>query len=395
METKLLVFTENYQKGGGNKYLIDIVNALQSNFYKLTILSNNGGIDVDELKNINIDFQYHHVFFLTHALILNCNLLSNNKLTKFLSILDYFYLPFNVIIFIRKIYRYNPGLIYINNGGYPGGMGCLAMVIAANLCNKLAFLAILSVPSKRRKIIFFLEAILDWIVLRNGLNIIVNSNAIKNLLVVHRGATKDLIHVVQNFVPRLPHDAVIRRPRKTITVGCISRMDKQKGVIELVQAFLLLANEHKNINLLLIGDGEALNEIKLISKNSLFSNRIEITGYIAGEVHEYYDRIDIFVLPSIWEGLPYSILEAMRSGCAIIASNVGGIPDAVKHNVNGILIEPGSSETIYEAIKKMLNNPYLIEKYSAQNIIYFNKNFLREVIMNRINEIIDKIIKIR
>jgi glycosyltransferase involved in cell wall biosynthesis len=67
--------------------------------------------------------------------------------------------------------------------------------------------------------------------------------------------------------------------------------------------------------------------------------------------------MDIFVLPSLWEGLPNAALEAMAAGLPVVATNVDGVPEAVENHVNGLLCEPGDSQALFETIQHLIVRP--------------------------------------
>ena len=98
-------------------------------------------------------------------------------------------------------------------------------------------------------------------------------------------------------------------------------------------------------------------------------------GRYSGDVSEILGAIDIFVLPSEWEGLPYSIIEAMRSGLAIIASRIGGIPEALTNNHSGILIQPNSSEELNNALSLLIADKDLTNRLGLNARIAFLEKF--------------------
>jgi colanic acid/amylovoran biosynthesis glycosyltransferase len=84
------------------------------------------------------------------------------------------------------------------------------------------------------------------------------------------------------------------------------------------------------------------------------------------EVQKHYQRADIFVLPSLVEGWPTVLAEAMATGLPVIATRVGGIPEIISHESNGILIAVESVKEIKDTIKKLLDNAYLREKIGSK-----------------------------
>lgn len=158
----------------------------------------------------------------------------------------------------------------------------------------------------------------------------------------------------------------------------IGRFEEPKNHLLIVNAFskLIQDNQFRNIKLLLIGTGSLLNEIKSkITELELMDN-IKI---IEGKSSCFLDlhNADIFILPSKWEGMPMTLIEAMGTGLPCIASNVGGIPDMVSHSFDGLLIEP-NEECLIDAIKKLVNDTELRIKL-GENAKNHAKRFSSEI----------------
>ena len=87
-------------------------------------------------------------------------------------------------------------------------------------------------------------------------------------------------------------------------------------------------------------------------------NRIHITGTVdRQEVPAYLEHVDIYVLPSLQDGCPNSLLEAMYAKKAIVASDVSGIREAIDHEHSGLLVAPGSHTAVADAINRLISNP--------------------------------------
>ncbi len=107
---------------------------------------------------------------------------------------------------------------------------------------------------------------------------------------------------------------------------------------------------------LFVGDGKLKNQlIQKINDNNM-SKYFRLVGY-QENLPEILALIDIFVLPSISEGLPFAVLEAMAAKKPVIATNVGGVPEIITNNVNGILVEPMDSDALARAMIILANNP--------------------------------------
>ncbi|MEW6442091.1 MAG: glycosyltransferase family 4 protein [bacterium] len=127
------------------------------------------------------------------------------------------------------------------------------------------------------------------------------------------------------------------------------RLTRQKGVEHLVQAMAPLHKAFPELRLLIAGDGPLRGELEQLAEATGVSNAVAFLGP-RDDIHEILKVVDIYVLPSIWEGMPLVILEAMAAGKAIVASAVGGNTEVIAHNVNGILVEAGSPAALAEAI---------------------------------------------
>jgi glycosyltransferase involved in cell wall biosynthesis len=102
---------------------------------------------------------------------------------------------------------------------------------------------------------------------------------------------------------------------------------------------------------------------------------VQLLGAYQGDVDALLASFDAYVFPSYWEGFPYSILEALRAGCAIVATRVGGIPEAISNGHDGILIEPRSATAIVDAIEYLLANPDARQTLSANARERYERDF--------------------
>jgi glycosyltransferase involved in cell wall biosynthesis len=161
-------------------------------------------------------------------------------------------------------------------------------------------------------------------------------------------------------------------PENSILLGSIARITPQKGIYYLIEGFNLL-KERKNIYLLIIGDGELKNELESNSNNPniIFLGTRKDNARIL-------NSLDIYVLPSLWEGLSLSLLEAMAVGLPIITTNIRGNREAI-NNENGLLVEPKSKADIYSAILKLLND----KEFSNRISVVAKKDFDLKYSLNK------------
>lgn len=140
-----------------------------------------------------------------------------------------------------------------------------------------------------------------------------------------------------------------------IVITFVGRLEPVKGVAYLLEAADHLCNRFENIKFLIVGDGP------LRSKFEKHSNRRIIFAGWRNDVVNMLNAADIFVLPSIAEGLPISILEAYALAKPVIVTNVGAVPDLVSNGESGLLIAPRSWEQIEEAIRYLIDNPSIAQ----------------------------------
>lgn len=126
---------------------------------------------------------------------------------------------------------------------------------------------------------------------------------------------------------------------ETVTILHVGRFDVPKNHPGLLEAFRLLRLTHPECRLRLVGDGELRDDMEALAKEKGISDAVEFCG-MQSNVYPYLHDADIFTLPSIYEGNPMTIIEAMGTGLPIVASRVGGIPDMIHDGESGLLVEP-------------------------------------------------------
>jgi len=166
-----------------------------------------------------------------------------------------------------------------------------------------------------------------------------------------------------------------------------------KGIKYLIEAVKIVKEKGLKIKLLLVGDGEEKEELKKISEKLNLKENIIFVGRIDNkEIPEYMIASDIFVLPSLSEGLPVVILEAMASGIPIIATKVGGVPDIVKDKENGFLVDSKSPTQIAEKILYLLANDDT-RKFISLNNFKKAKDYSWNIVMENLIKVYSTCLK--
>jgi len=141
-----------------------------------------------------------------------------------------------------------------------------------------------------------------------------------------------------------------------------------------------------------IGDGSLTNKINKFCTEKKIEDRVFISGWLSNnEILTNLKSSDIFVIPSWYEGMPNSLIEALASGLPSISSNVGIIPDYIKHNLNGLLIEPKNKLILEKTIEKTINDINLRKSLSKNGVELAEKIFSDTISLNKLANDIKKL----
>lgn len=142
-------------------------------------------------------------------------------------------------------------------------------------------------------------------------------------------------------------------------VGTMGRLSSVKGHRFLIEAMKYIVSKNSSAQCLIIGSGPEEGPLKDLAKSMGMEGRIRFAGVVYEDVGAYLACMDIFVLPSIKEGLGLALLEAMAAARPCIASDIGGISDIIEDGKNGILAPVANSRAIGDAILRLLNDGVL------------------------------------
>ena len=146
----------------------------------------------------------------------------------------------------------------------------------------------------------------------------------------------------------LEHDS-----RLIVTVG---RLTEQKGHCHLINAAATVISRYSEAHFLFIGDGELKGALQARVEELGVSQHIHFLG-IRNDVPDVLAVVDLFVLPSLWEGLSIALLEAMASGNPVVATGVSGTTQVMIPGETGLIVPPGDSQALAEAIMQLLSDP--------------------------------------
>jgi sugar transferase (PEP-CTERM/EpsH1 system associated) len=141
-------------------------------------------------------------------------------------------------------------------------------------------------------------------------------------------------------------------------VGSLGRLHPQKGFSDLLTAFAQVRQRVSSVRLFVAGDGELRDDLEAQARSLGIAAAVTFAG-VRADVSEILAALDVFVLPSLWEGMPNAVLEAMAAGLPVVATAVGGTPEVVVDRVTGLLVPPQDPGALARAIERLLRDPGL------------------------------------
>ena len=219
---------------------------------------------------------------------------------------------------------------------------------------------------------------LDRIILRRFDNVVAVSEDVRQKA-IESGISPEKVHIVNNGISIEQFDSIdthdeIRKDlgigNECVVIGTVGRLSAEKGHgIFLNVAEQILVN-YPHLVFLIVGDGPLRQQLE----NEFSSPSIIFTG-LRRDLPDIYRLMDIFVLPSLTEGLPMVILEAMASRIPIIATRVGAIPTLIDNKETGLLIQPGNEEDLKVTLLSLLADPKMGERMAEKAFWKVKDNF--------------------
>jgi glycosyltransferase involved in cell wall biosynthesis len=141
-------------------------------------------------------------------------------------------------------------------------------------------------------------------------------------------------------------------PPGRVLFGAVGRLSEEKGFDLLIRAAAQLLHNGWDLQLAIAGAGDQGDALRRLVADLGCQDRIQLLGYVA-DPRDLYEALDGFVLSSLREGLPNVVLEAMAMRVPVVATQVAGVPRLVRHEENGLLVEPGSVEALAQALARL------------------------------------------
>lgn len=169
---------------------------------------------------------------------------------------------------------------------------------------------------------------------------------------------------------------ILNIPLKHNIILFIGSLLKTKGILELIEAFEYLSMQYGGIHLLFVGEGPCRDSLEKKILEFNLDHKVHLVGMKNhNEIPSWINASDILALPSYQEGLPNVVIEAAACSRTVVATKVGGIPEAVQHQSSGLLVNAGSTEELKNALSFLASNPDVIKSMGKKGRAIVEKKF--------------------
>jgi glycosyltransferase involved in cell wall biosynthesis len=210
----------------------------------------------------------------------------------------------------------------------------------------------------------------------------------KLLQVFHIPAHK--LQVIHNAVDLRRYESLasleppveLARFQKRPVVLTVARLDQQKGLTTLLTA----AAQLPEAIFVLVGDGPERTALQAICQSLGLEERVIFAGF-RSDIPNWLAHCDLFVLPSLYEGLSLSILEAMAAGKPVIASAIRGNDEVIVHGESGWLVPPGDTVHLVQALRTLLADPALAQRLALAGQVRVRKEFCLQAMVQQVEQL--------
>lgn len=349
-KTKVLFVITKSNFGGAQKYVYDLATGLQKDKFEAVVALGGSGILIQKLHSEKI--RVLPIFSLAR----DVNPWSD--ITAFFE--------------LWRIFRdEKPDVVHLNSAK-TGGVGALAGRLAG--VPKIIFTAHGWAFNEERP--FWQKLIIkffSWITVTLSHETIAVSEAIKNdtkkwpavlkkILVIKNGISEPEFFSREVARQRIFAKANIHIPEDAIVIGTIAELHRSKGLTYAIEAVAKLSPQNPNLYYFILGGGEEKERLEALVELYGLQGHVFLLGFVE-EAARFLPAFDIFVLPSIKEGLPYVILEAGLASLPTIATNIAGIPEVIEDGKTGLLVQLRDRDAIEQAIQKLMSDHALAERF--------------------------------
>ncbi len=183
----------------------------------------------------------------------------------------------------------------------------------------------------------------------------------------------------------------LRVDSETCLIGTLGRLTPVKGIPYLLESASILLRQGANVRVLVVGDGSIRSELLVQARALGVSENVVFLGH-REDTKALLEALDIFVLPSLSEGIPMALLEAMAASRSIVASRVGGIPEIIEDGVEGFLVEPMDVDSLAERCRRLIESPDVAKKMGEQARKRVEQDFSASAMADRVASVYEELL---
>ena len=229
--------------------------------------------------------------------------------------------------------------------------------------------------------------------------VIASAKSVKDFYVGQVGADPAKVEVIYNAVDWSQLETTMTRdelraaigvPGDAMAAGIIARLTEQKAHRVLFEAMAQHASLQQ-LHLVVVGDGELRESLKQRVAMLGLQHRVHFVGP-RRDLGNILNAVDLFTMPSLWEGLPLSLVLAMGAGLPVVTTRVAGIPEVVQHEVSGLLVSPGKSDELAHALARVVEDATLRRSLGEQARAFVTPRFGVEKYVDAITGLYDRLL---
>jgi len=252
-----------------------------------------------------------------------------------------------------RVVRASGARLVHTHGGTAGFYGRLAARRVGDVRNVHTYHGIhyLHQKSARKR---YLHRAVDRFLLRWTDEVICVAKSDRDLALKEGLALPDHVSVIYNGIDLSRFEPRGREGRtdSRFIVGTVGRLHEQKGHVHLLETAALVRRVHPQVRFRIIGDGPLRQQLEAKARMRGVDDIVEFLG-TRGDVPAQLRQFDLFVLPSLWEGLPYVLLEAMATGLPVVATDVDGVREVIADRTEGVLVPSGNAQALATAVVEL------------------------------------------
>lgn len=352
--------------GGVRKHILDVLTHSDNSKYSISLIYSKTGIDEVFGDNLNT---LRDKGIKLHAI---------ENFFNHISLIDDIKALYKIVKIINEV---QPDIVHCHSSK-AGALGR----VAAKMCRIRSIIYTphaysfqnYTLSKSKRRLYILIERLLGKIT-----NVTINvsegerQNAIENNIVGENNSI-----VIYNGINYIEQS--VDNLSDTIKIGTTMRMEVQKDPLTFIEIAKIVVNKHPNVEFIFVGDGQLNNEIKECIEKYNLGKSVKLLGF-QKDVIDIVGTFNIYLITSLYEGLPYSIIEAISLGKPIVATNVTGNNEVVKNGYNGLLFEPMNAQEGAEKIESLLNDFSLMNEYGLNSRKLYKEYFTIEQMLEALD----------